>query len=200
VLLFGQVPLEQHPCLPAGVLPHFPGSSLPNRQLPGAPRADSEAVWPCHGCVTRTDQVITYEPAGMPGSFDLAIAEPLSDTAAAAAAGGPDSKPERDQQQRQAAAAGKDPVYIFACHPTGLLSRGAFCTFAARGQHSPVSGLRRVRLAIGSQLLRVPMALGREFLLAAGCVPADASHPDGTSCCEARASPSRRAVGGSPGT
>jgi 1-acyl-sn-glycerol-3-phosphate acyltransferase len=33
--------------------------------------------------------------------------------------------------------------------------------------------LRQVRLAVGSQALRLPIAFIREFLLACGCIPAD---------------------------
>lgn len=56
-----------------------------------------------------------------------------------------------------------------------MISRAAFCTFAARGAGSPVSALREVRLAVGSQLFRVPIAFLREFLLACGCIPAERS-------------------------
>jgi len=55
----------------------------------------------------------------------------------------------------------------------GVLSRSALLTFAARGWASPVSGWPRVRLAVGSALLRLPIAFSRELLLALGCVPAD---------------------------
>jgi 1-acyl-sn-glycerol-3-phosphate acyltransferase len=54
-----------------------------------------------------------------------------------------------------------------------MISRSAFCTFAARGWCSPVSLLRQVRLAVGSQLFAMPIPLLREFLLACGCIPAD---------------------------
>lgn len=57
----------------------------------------------------------------------------------------------------------------------GMLSRAAFCTFAARGHSSPVSGLPDVRLAVGSQLFKIPIAFLREFLLACGCIPAERS-------------------------
>jgi hypothetical protein len=55
---------------------------------------------------------------------------------------------------------------------TGVLSRGAVLTFAARGWHSPVSGLARVRLAVGNVLFQLPIIFSRELLLVIGCVPA----------------------------
>lgn len=55
----------------------------------------------------------------------------------------------------------------------GVLSRSALLTFAARGWQGPVSSLPRVRLAISSWLLQLPIPLSREVLLAIGCVPAD---------------------------
>ena len=54
-----------------------------------------------------------------------------------------------------------------------MLSRGALLTFAARGWDSPVSGLPRTRLAVGSVLFQLPIIFSRELLLAIGCVPAD---------------------------
>lgn len=64
-------------------------------------------------------------------------------------------------------------VYVRAVPHAGVLSRGALLTFAARGWTSPVSGLARVRLAVGSALFRLPIPFSREALLALGCVPAD---------------------------
>lgn len=64
-------------------------------------------------------------------------------------------------------------MHIFPVHPAGVISRSAFCPYAARGWSSPVASLRQVRLAAGSQLFAMPIPLLREFLLACGCIPAD---------------------------
>jgi len=105
------------------------------------------------------DSCITFAAKSQPGAFNAsrATAVPVRDRAVHSTS---------DQQHAEA-------VYLFACHPTGLLGRSAFCTFAARGWRSPVSGLGQVRLAVGSQAFRLPIALLREFLLACGCIPAD---------------------------
>jgi hypothetical protein len=102
----------------------------------------------------RTDSCVTYAQPGAPGAFDPAAA------AAAADAAQPDAGVQRP------------PVFVFGCHPAGAFSRGAFTTFAALGYRSPVSKLARVRLAVGSQLLALPLPGVREFLLACGCIPA----------------------------
>lgn len=60
--------------------------------------------------------------------------------------------------------------------PAGILSRSALLTFAARGWSSPVSAIARVRFAVGSTLLRLPIPFSRELLLALGCVPADRAY------------------------
>jgi hypothetical protein len=118
----------------------------------------------------RTDNCITYAASGEPGALSAPIA-------AAAAAAQDLSSVDLDAPPRAVSAAkdqrNAEPVYLFACHPAGLLSRAAFCTFAARGWCSPVSGLRQVRLAVGSQAFRPPIAFIREFLLTCGCIPAD---------------------------
>jgi len=123
----------------------------------------------------RADNFITYAHEGAPGAFIARTAtSPLYDTRTAAATG---DRKGRDVARHGHACTpssrGKDPVYIFACHPTGLLSRAAFCTFAARGRRSPVSALRDVRLAVGRVLFLLPLPFMREFLLACGCIPAD---------------------------
>jgi hypothetical protein len=151
--------------------------------------------------IYRRDNYVTYAPSGAAGSFQAATGA-ATPTAAGKGAklaspfapkSSPDSdtQPVRDQDSKDTAAAAADdpstasdaspagqqaiqsPAYIFACHPTGLLSRAAFLTFGARGWCSPVSGLPRVRMAVSSILLRVPVPFWREFLLACGCVPAD---------------------------
>jgi hypothetical protein len=91
-----------------------------------------------------------------------------SSTPAAAAAGSSSSS--------SGGGSDKEPVYVFGCHPTGLISRAAFLTFGARGWASPVSALRKVRLAVADSLMVLPWTLVepliREFLLACGCLPA----------------------------
>lgn len=64
---------------------------------------------------------------------------------------------------------------LFCSSFAGILSRGALLTFAVRGWKSPVSTLSRVRLAVSSKLLRLPIPFSRELLLACGCIPADKS-------------------------
>jgi hypothetical protein len=148
--------------------------------------------------IYRRDSYVTYAPSGASGSFMAATAAAAKGGKHAGPMGD-DVKPVRDQSNRAApdqVSTGSDtsptakqaaqqagstlvkqpkqpPVYIFACHPTGLLSRAAFLTFGARGWCSPVSALPRVRLAVSSILLRIPVPFWREFLLACGCVPAD---------------------------
>jgi hypothetical protein len=124
--------------------------------------------------IYRRDNYVTYAPSGAAGSFQAATGagnardQDSKDTAAAA-----DSASTVSNASAAAKQAPQPPAYIFACHPTGLLSRAAFLTFGARGWCSPVSGLPRVRVAVSSILLRVPVPFWREFLLACGCVPAD---------------------------
>jgi hypothetical protein len=121
----------------------------------------------------RADNYITFAEQGMPGAFSTALTAAPAPPASAA---DDDSDVARDT----AAAADrakdqdiKEPVYLFACHPAGVVSRSAFCTFAARGWRSPVSHLQDVRLAVGNQLFYAPVPLVREFLLACGCIPAE---------------------------
>jgi hypothetical protein len=120
----------------------------------------------------RADNYITFAEPGTPGAFSAA---------ATAAPAPPDSAADNgsDVARDAPAKAGrakdqdvKEPVYLFACHPAGVVSRSAFCTFAARGWSSPVSSLRDVRLAVGNQLFCAPVPFVREFLLACGCIPA----------------------------
>jgi hypothetical protein len=131
----------------------------------------------------RRDSYVTYAPEGAPGAFkptpDAGASTP-SNPRVAADGQDDDAGPARDQHiaasvgsQRSAAGQGKPPVYMFACHPTGLLSRGAFLTFGARGWASPVSRLPKVRMAVANVLLQFPLPFSREFLLACGCIPAE---------------------------
>lgn len=132
----------------------------------------------------RRDSYVTYAPEGAPGAF-----KPIPATGAttlitpgvgAADSRCDDTTSDTDQHsaahvsnQRSAAGQSKAPVYLFACHPTGLLSRGAFLTFGARGWASPVWHLPRVRMAVANLLLQFPLPFSREFLLACGCIPAE---------------------------
>jgi hypothetical protein len=116
----------------------------------------------------RSDSCITSAAAGTPGSLQAALspsAAPAGSDADQDAAAEADCTPAPHQKN--------PPAHIFAVHPAGVISRSAFCTFAARGWASPVSFLLKVRLAVGSQLFAMPIPLLREFLLACGCVPAD---------------------------
>lgn len=92
----------------------------------------------------RRDACVTYAEPGRPGAFT----------------------------PNASSADGAAQPYLFAVHPTGVLSRGALLTFAACGRDSPVVGLKRVRLAVGNTLFQLPIVLVREALLALGCVPA----------------------------
>jgi hypothetical protein len=118
----------------------------------------------------RADNCVTYADAGEAGAFAAG--------APAAAAVAADGSRDSGDVTSKDVAGGKDqdhkePVYIFSCHPAGMLSRAAFCTFAARGWRSPVSALQDVRLAVGNALFVLPFPFLREFLLACGCIPAD---------------------------
>lgn len=130
----------------------------------------------------RSDNYITYADAGTAGAFAAGAGAATAATPAAGniAATAPEGIEDRDVVKAvsdSVSVRGKDqdlkePVHIFACHPAGLLSRAAFCTFAARGWRSPVSALQNVRLAVGNALFSVPIPFLREFLLACGCTPA----------------------------
>jgi hypothetical protein len=123
----------------------------------------------------RSDNCITYAAAGTLGSLDAALASAPAAAAAVPAPAGSDADQDAAAEADCTPAPHqKNPLpHIFAVHPAGIISRSAFCTFAARGWASPVSSLRKVRLAVGSQLFAMPIPLMREFLLASGCVPAD---------------------------
>lgn len=108
----------------------------------------------------RREACITYAEPGAPGAFEPAAAViPSADDIYSSLNDGhtDDTAPVKDQDTRYrspagapaspaacTAAAPKAPVYLFACHPTGLLSRAAMHTFAARGWESPVAGLLKV--------------------------------------------------------
>eukprot|EP00878_Enallax_costatus_P002787 GHUV01002978.1.p1 GENE.GHUV01002978.1~~GHUV01002978.1.p1 ORF type:complete len:582 (+),score=78.61 GHUV01002978.1:672-2417(+) len=117
----------------------------------------------------RTDSAISYTPEGQPGSFAYSITSQQNSGVKPDAANTDNDVPDRQQQN----SASQQPVYIFGCHPAGVLSRGAFHTFALRGWKSPVSSVQGLRFAIGSQLFYTPILLIREFLIMAGCIPAD---------------------------
>lgn len=125
----------------------------------------------------RREACITYAEPGAPGAFEPAAAV----ISARDAAADDDTVPVKDQDSKHpAASAGgtdgessKAPVYLFACHPTGLLARSALQTFGARGWQSPVSALPKVRFAVSSLLFRLPYFPMREFMLAIGCIPAE---------------------------
>lgn len=125
----------------------------------------------------RADSCITCAAAGADGGFPA-----VSHKSEAAVAIEADTDTIRDQDTAKditrRGVNNQDenaPVYLFACHPAGLLSRAAFCTFAGRGSRSPVAGLPEVRLAVGNPLFSLPVPFLREFLLASGCIPADRS-------------------------
>lgn len=139
----------------------------------------------------REHSCITYAAPGTPGAFapvTAAVVAVAGGVKAAAAQhkhddGSDDTvalrdtseavqSPQQTQPQHHHQHQQQQPVYLFACHPVGLMSRGVFATFAARGWRSPVSRLK-VQLAVGSQLFRTPLALFREGLLACGCITAD---------------------------
>jgi hypothetical protein len=107
---------------------------------------------------------VTYAEPGAPGAFP-ALPEQHRQQ----------ELEQKTIQQHDSCGLGKQqqPLYVFGCHPTGLFSRAAFLTFAARGLASPVSGLKGVRLAVDSLLMRLPIPFMREFLLLVGCCPAD---------------------------
>lgn len=109
----------------------------------------------------RTDSVISYVPQGQPGAFARSnLAEQNAEVKSNAVN-------TDDSTERQQAA------YVFGCHPAGILSRGAFHTFALKGWKSPVSSVKGLRFAIGSQFFYAPILLIREFLSLVGCIPAD---------------------------
>jgi hypothetical protein len=104
----------------------------------------------------RSDNCITYAAPGAAGSLEAALKSPTATVAATTRRGA--SQDDATAQADRTEGNQPDPVHIFPVHPAGVISRSAFCPYAARGWSSPVASLRQVRLAVGSQLFVIGSA------------------------------------------